>query len=561
MNRALFQLLALNNKAMFRRSLRGAKTVRGALLLLFTLAFITLMIVPQVMLSGRPELRMSSGTGPPMAAPALLALTLVMVLTAAGEAALYFTPAEVDLLFAGPFARRELVFYKLAKMLIALVVMSAIMSLSMLSTLPSWPRGYLGLFLALAMVQLLGMVTALAGQTVSEATTTRARRLTLAVVAAVVLAGIADVTRRAQGGSLPEIVQHLRESPIFVALLAPFEVFTRAIFAPRWFPDFAGWATAGLAIDVLLLVLVLRLDANYIEAAAAISQRVYERVRRTKQGGGVALAPGAGAARLKVPPLPWLGGAGPLAWRQLLLVMRTSRHLLFVTLMMMVVAGAGFAFSPRAGPAAPPPGTGAGRTLAPSAGPRMAPILGIGMVSYMTFIFAMQLPWAFRGDLDHIDFLKTLPVRPSIVAAGELAGGIVALTVLQVCMLGLMAAALPEDRTPFLIAAAFCLPFNGVLMALNNGLFLLYPIRMQAGTSFDVQMMGRTMLFMGLQVLLLFPLLGLPAAIAGFASYLTGSWTVFAVAAWLGILGEIAPLVLAVAWAFHRFDVSAEIPV
>ncbi len=33
------------------------------------------------------------------------------------------------------------------------------------------------------------------------------------------------------------------------------------------------------------------------------------------------------------------------------------------------------------------------------------------MIFYLTFIFSMQLPWAFRGDLDHIDFLKTLPVQ------------------------------------------------------------------------------------------------------------------------------------------------------
>ena len=44
MNRALFTLLILNNKATFRRTLRGVKTVRGALLLLFTLGFVALMI-------------------------------------------------------------------------------------------------------------------------------------------------------------------------------------------------------------------------------------------------------------------------------------------------------------------------------------------------------------------------------------------------------------------------------------------------------------------------------------------------------------------------------------
>ena len=66
MNRALLQLLALNNKAVFRRTLRGVKTVRGALLLLFTLGLIALMIVPQfvsaIAMSGRHEARLKPST-------------------------------------------------------------------------------------------------------------------------------------------------------------------------------------------------------------------------------------------------------------------------------------------------------------------------------------------------------------------------------------------------------------------------------------------------------------------------------------------------------------------
>ena len=48
MNRALFKLLLLNNKAAWRRALRGVKTMNGAFLLLFTLGFFALMIGPQV---------------------------------------------------------------------------------------------------------------------------------------------------------------------------------------------------------------------------------------------------------------------------------------------------------------------------------------------------------------------------------------------------------------------------------------------------------------------------------------------------------------------------------
>ncbi len=63
-------------------------------------------------------------------------------------------------------------------------------------------------------------------------------------------------------------------------LLAPFEVFSNAMLAERWFPDLVGWALAAAAMDLALLVLVLRLDADYLEWSTAISQRAYEQIER-----------------------------------------------------------------------------------------------------------------------------------------------------------------------------------------------------------------------------------------------------------------------------------------
>ena len=189
------------------------------------------------------------------------------------------------------------------------------------------------------------------------------------------------------------------------------------------------------------------------------------------------------------------------------------------------------------------------------------PVMGIAMTFYMTFLFSMQLPWAFRGDVDHIDFLKTLPLRPAILAAGELTGGVLVLTVLQLVLFAIITAAAPLSWPIMLTAAAFCLPLNGLLLSLNNMLFLIYPVRHPAGTTFDFQMFGKMMLFFFLQLVLLFPLLGVPAALAGVAYLLAGySWPAFAITIWLLLSAEVPPLVLAVAWAFQRYDVSTQTP-
>src|SRR5262249_5830432 len=90
MHRALVKLVWLSNKAALRRALRGARTVRGALLILFTLGFVALMIVPQVssawFMRGRPEIQQQfADTMEPLVPVMLLGFSLMFAFTSAGE--------------------------------------------------------------------------------------------------------------------------------------------------------------------------------------------------------------------------------------------------------------------------------------------------------------------------------------------------------------------------------------------------------------------------------------------------------------------------------------------
>ena len=295
-----------------------------------------------------------------------------------------------------------------------------------------------------------------------------------------------------------------------------------------------------------MLLLILKLDADYLEAAAAYSQKLYERILRARIGGGVAMPAGARAGRFRLPQPPWLVGAGPIAWRQMLLAIRTSRHMFIICLGFAVVF---IAMSLSIAPGRDGPGA------------RFAPSMGIIMTMYLSFIFSMQLPWAFRGDVDHIDYLKTLPMHPMILTVGELGGGVLLLTLIQLGMFAVFAAVAPAGVAITLIAAAFTLPFNGILFSLGNLLFLIYPVRLVSGTTFDFQTFGRMMLFFMLQMLLMFPLFGIPAALGGLAYLVSGySPAAFALTAWLVLVAELAPIVMLVAWAFQRFDPSTETP-
>jgi hypothetical protein len=292
-----------------------------------------------------------------------------------------------------------------------------------------------------------------------------------------------------------------------------------------------------------LLALILKLDADYLESAAAISQKLYEKMQRVKQGGGIALPASKSAARIRLPMLPWLGGAGPLAWRQTLLALRTSQY----AILMSAGIGAGLlvfaSFTPRN----------------PNM-PNVVPLMGIGFLVYLTFIFALQLPWAFRGDIDHMDSLKSLPVRPLALATGELAGAVAVLTAIQLIMLaGLLGTG--ASAALVLVAAAFVVPFDVLMLVASNTLFLIYPVRIMPTSSADFQFFGRTMLFMLLQGLILLPSLGIPAAAGGLAYLLSGfSWPVFAATSWVVLVAELPVWLLLLARVFERFDPSTQTP-
>jgi hypothetical protein len=549
MHPALFRLFLLSNKAVLRKALRAARTARGAVALIFSLGFIALAIMPQAVaaffMRDRAELAgIIADRLEPFMPLLLTGFVLWFALTSAGARAIYFSPPEVDFLFPAPFSRRELLVFKLWKTAIGLFVFSLFVSLMTLNVFRSTLAAFVGIVLSLGMLQLAGMGTALVCQIVAESAYNRLRKLILSVIVLALIVGAAEaLARRPVLGALA-LADGMRSTWAGTLVLAPSTVFTNVMFARNWFPDLVAWAALALSIDLVLLIAVVRLDADYLEAAAATSEKVYEQLRRNKQGGGFAMPVHAQAWRIRLPDPRHLGGIGPIAWRQLLLAIRTSRQVFVTVIFLAALYLAGIRFSP---PQA--------EIVA------LATTAGIGLTVYLAFLFSLQVPWAFRGDIDHIEFLKTLPVHSLSLSVGELAAGVLVLSMLQIALLAVFAVAAPAGAAAFLVAAAFSAPFNGVMFGLGNLLFLLYPIRLVAGTTFDFQSFGKMMIFLMLKCVLLVPLLAIPAG-AGAVAYLAAGfwWPAFALGAWIVLVCELVPLLLLVSWAFVRFEPGVDAP-
>ncbi len=324
MDPALAMLLRFRLRGALRRSFRGLKTARG--LVFFLLGLITLLLCfgPQALIAFIEHRHADPETLRDVLPLGLLGLTMMALLSGTRQEGICFTPAEVDFLFSGPFSRRHLLLYKLATGLVAAVFSALFFSLILLRYTSLWMASFLGAFLALVFIQFLTTLLVLVGQTLAEQVYTVARKAVLFVIlglAAVIVArGLPAFLDR----GFVEAAHGLRTSAIGKWLFLPLEPFVRTITAEKIFPQLIGWAAVAAVLDLALLSLVVRIDVNYLESSVVASQKRYLLMQQRRQGRWITKP----KMSWRLPLLPWLYGAGPIAWRQLTTALRGLHGLL-----------------------------------------------------------------------------------------------------------------------------------------------------------------------------------------------------------------------------------------
>lgn len=262
---------------------RGAKTVKGALYLLFMIGLVCLWFAPSIAIG-----LVSERTNPEVARPnialGLLAYCVLTLVSMGSESGLMFQPAEVDLLFPGPYLRRQLLVYKLAGHATGCMVVAVFLSVFLLKHVTYWGAGYLGALFSLFFLTLVQASLSLVIARVSDQAYTRARRVLLTAIGLAFLAAALQGIRGAGETTTLGFLLRMRDSTAGKCLLAPFDVFTRTMTATTLVPELVGWGFAALAINAVLLVFVLRLDANFFENSIKVSQKLYDRMQRARRG-------------------------------------------------------------------------------------------------------------------------------------------------------------------------------------------------------------------------------------------------------------------------------------
>lgn len=541
---ALAKLYWLQVCGLLRNGVRRLKTVRGAVTGILALAGL-------FMVFGQPVLLYFTSSRPPSMAPqgtvvldalipvAMLVYCLLSICSSLGERAIHFSASEVDFLFPAPFSRRQLLAYKVVGHASSAVFAALVVACTQLMFLRSWMAAFVGSALALLLVSGLTMSAQLVAESVSERLYTRGRRALVAGVILLVAVVLGQVASRGLQGSWEEILSQVRHSPLVVALLAPFAVYARIITAERWFPDTLGWMALGVPMIVATYAVAFWLDANYLETAVRVSQKLQERKRRILSGdvfAGEASGPVRSAPWLR---LPWCGGAGPLVWRQLVQTLRLGGWGLRSVLVLSLVGIVIFLVRQQ----------GAKLTV--------VPYTVIGVMAYFTFVMSFQFPLGFRNDRPRMELLKSLPLHPLAVATGQIIVLVLLLTVFQGIVFAVTGVLTPEGAPVLLTAALFALPYNWILVGVENLLFLLYPSVNLMDRSQGALNAGVALLMFLTKGLLLAGCALVAGGPAALAYFLTQSLVASAAVAWLMLLLPAAGMLLLVAWAFRRFDVSA----
>lgn len=540
MDRALLLLLRLRLKSWGRRLRRSLGTVKGALLVGFGTLMLAVWLLPTLLMTRPAPDPNTMEHARNFGGLILLLYCVLNVLFSSAERGVVFSAAEVDLLFPAPFSRRQLLGYKILSNF-AILLLTAVFFLLMIRLPLRLPlAGYVALLLALFFVQLFGLAVSLLANVVGVRAYSRWRKLVLAVPLALVLV-VLWRTGADLGRVRPErLLELIEETPALKATLAPFNAFVEAYLAERYWPDFATALAKCLAVDGVLLLLVFMLDAQFLEASAATSAKVYALRQRMRSGGGaaVALRSSGKPPRLRVPMLPWWGGVGPVAWRQLTTALRSRGPLILAIVLGVGLVGPVIASSSEDGTNAAPPMYGA--------------------ASAMTILLTALVAYDFRGDIDRMDVLKSLPVRPAGLVIGQLTTPVMLMTALQWTCLAALAFMQRSVGPVHAAVALLAVPFNYYLFGLENLLFLLFPTRVMAAG--DFQAAGRNVLLLLAKLLGFGVAGGLTAAAAVPVYFLTDSLTAALLAACVVLGGCAAGLVPLVALAFRAYDVTRDTP-
>jgi len=540
---ALWHLAGLKLRGRARLAARRLRTPKG---LAFGVTGFALVVVWIFGLA----LRLRTGGGPsadPDVVHALAALAIFVYTTFAITAnlswrGLYLPKAEVERLFAAPLPRRQLVRFRLVGLVVPSAFVATLVGVMAAARVPTPAAGFLGGVLVVAFSVVLGQGAALLAAREGGLVARLLGRLpafgprllgSLGLVAVLLFALFPDPLRddeslfRIERGGRSYQVER-RGGPFFVegegvvepggrrkdpmrgapgqltrwamspavrAVTLPTYPLARVVAAPN-LGAAAPWLALSLALFVLLVEVVARLPVDFREASLTTSRDVERRLARLRRGQlGVGSTD---ASALRGWRVPWVFGHSPFGavlWLKTALLVRQGRTALTIAILTSTI---GLFIGVRL------LNEGDGGTFA---------IVMLG-VAYL----ASGLRFDFRAELDRMEILRAWPLPSWKVFLA----GVLPVTLFVAVFVSLVIAlrgVLLDDMSSTVWIAIASTPLAAYLwIALDNVMFLLFPVRFVPGMGGALQHSGRALLMVLLRLLLIALVLAVAAGFGLVAS-------------------------------------------
>lgn len=465
-----------------------------------------------------------------------------------------FRHEEIHTLLGGPFSHQQVRLYRVCGHAVSIFFTSVFAAIFFGLHVKSLIASLSGAYLAMMFTYLIYSTIAVVAVNVPDRTYKWVRNVCVAVALgtlAYVLyrVSLLEVRNLAFLKAIGDEAIVLSNSAVGSVLLSPFSIFTNVIVAEtpsQW----AFWMVPALLLNYGSLQLLMRLEVAFDkwsqqrerkDFVANRNSLVYldSRYQKLKE-------------HLFDKSVPWVGGSGPIVWRQLKGLSRLKGGLgwLLIPLGMAFAVGGYVAYDPEAG---------ATQTIA--------------VIVVLTSVFLPGLlPFDFRGDLKGLAALKMMPLQPLSVVLGQLVVPVVLLTGFQ--FLALSSLVLHDSTLvpSLLITICFLVPTNTIIIALENLIFLMYPYRVaefdaQATVRRIVMLMAKfCVVFLAVLVSLLAGLgvLGLKMAVQSNAwlaeTFMTLRWPLLITTQLTALWAATSIVVWTTCWAYRRFDLSEDLP-
>ena len=562
MTGALLYLTASTIRNRFLSQLRRLRTPRYAIAIVLGVGYFWLILLrPSVQPTQASRLIWSSAET--LAAVGVLLLMLGPWVFKGERMALAFNPAEVQFLFTAPLTRRQLIWYKLlrAQLVILLNAIIWVFVLRRSGSVLAAPLRLFGTWILFTNLNLHRLGAALVRTSLVEHGRVGFRRqlpaIVLGTAAAVAIAMIlrdaVPAIRGAQGGrEIAHAIENAARSPAAAVLL----YVPRIVVGPSFAQTAAGWGRAlwpAMVVLFLQTVWVVRSDVAFEEAAAQASVERARRLDAWRRRSGRARVRAPGRVKRTIPLAPTGAPAVAIIWKNTLLLMRTGRVGSVVGLALM-----GILISL---PAVESQGLDA----------RFVATAALAMAGLFVLLGSRILQNDLRQDSDHLATLKALPLPGARLVGAEVASSALPIAALQLVLIAIAYVVLLGDRTfpvsmatrtgALILSPVLLVALNMTTVTIQNGAALLFPgwIRVSPVVGGGVEAMGQGILATGI-LLLTFVVALLPAFVTFIAvSFALGSvvrysWAIATIAAAATLLGETWWAIRGLGRRFERME-------